>query len=56
MVFFHVEGLANMLARVKEAGGEVTRGVYPEGEEAEVAQWRDTEGNVHGFFAWKEKE
>ena len=53
MVVFYVEGIEAMLAKVREAGGEVTRGVYPEGEGAEVAQWRDTEGNVHGFYERK---
>ncbi|KAI9652006.1 MAG: hypothetical protein M1829_001981 [Trizodia sp. TS-e1964] len=49
--YYQVSDVDEYLEKVKQAGGRVAKEKEPQGDIGFIAQFFDTEGNVHGIFA-----
>jgi predicted enzyme related to lactoylglutathione lyase len=47
-----VEDVDATLTKVVEAGGKVHKAKFMEGDHSELAEFIDTEGNLHGLLHW----
>jgi len=41
-----------IIAKIVEAGGKVVKAKWTEGNHTELAEFEDTEGNLHGLLHW----
>jgi predicted enzyme related to lactoylglutathione lyase len=51
-----VDDVDATLKRLVEAGGKITKEKWTEGGHTELAEFEDTEGNLHGVLHWLKSE
>ena len=50
--YIKVRNIDDTIARVVGAGGKLLKAKWTEGNHTELAEFEDTEGNVHGLLHW----
>jgi len=50
--YIKVQNIDNIIAKIVEAGGKVVKAKWTEGNHTELAEFEDTEGNLHGLLHW----
>ena len=51
-VFTHVPDVADAMKKAVEAGGEIVKDTWLEGDHTWLGIYKDTEGNVGGVLKW----
>ena len=50
--YIKVQNIDDIIAKIVEAGGKVVKAKWTEGNHTELAEFEDTEGNLHGLLHW----
>jgi len=50
--YIKVQNIDDSIAKLVEAGGKVVKAKWTEGNHTELAEFEDTEGNLHGLLHW----